>query len=79
MPEEFVERDAGNCPARTGLSTERPDARASTCRNCSAPVSSTYCPDCGQTTSLHPPSVWEFAHEVVLRYIAAAGLALLST
>jgi len=73
MPEEFVERDTGNGPARNGLSTERPDARASNCRNCSAPVSSNYCPDCGQTTSLHPPSVWEFAHEVVSHYIAAEG------
>jgi hypothetical protein len=46
-----------------------PDARASYCRNCSAPVSANYCPDCGQTTSLHPPSVWEFAHELVSHYI----------
>ena len=30
-------------------------------------------PDRGQTTSLHPPSVWEFAHEVVSHYIAAEG------
>ena len=48
-------------------------ARASTCRNCGAAVSRNYCPECGQDTSLHPLSVWEFYQEIVSHYVAAEG------
>lgn len=43
------------------------------CRNCGNPASSNFCPECGQATKLHPPSVWEFFHEVVSHYVAAEG------
>ncbi len=32
-----------------------------------------YCPRCGQETTLHPPSVAEFAHEFVGHYVALEG------
>lgn len=63
-------------PATTGKDARGagpPHARASTCRNCGAAVSSKFCPDCGQDTSLHPLSVWEFIHEIVSHYVAAEG------
>jgi hypothetical protein len=43
------------------------------CRNCGKPVGSNFCPECGQATQLHPPSVLEFVHEVVSHYVAAEG------
>ncbi len=47
------------------------------CRNCNYDLSSvsdaTYCPHCGQETSLHPPSVREFANHFFGNYIAVHG------
>jgi hypothetical protein len=66
----------GNPTARTGATggaQASAHPRATTCRNCGAPAASNYCPDCGQDTSLHPLSVWEFVHEIVAHYVAAEG------
>jgi len=48
------------------------------CRNCGAtfPVqdpSPRYCPQCGQETALHPPSLGEFLHEFIGHYVALEG------
>jgi len=43
------------------------------CRNCSAQANGKYCPECGQETRLHVPSLGEFAHELVGHYIAVEG------
>ncbi|HEX7690126.1 MAG TPA: DUF3667 domain-containing protein, partial [Burkholderiaceae bacterium] len=51
------------------------------CPNCGAslrlpglaPEAVRHCPSCGQETTLHPPSVAEFAHEFVGHYIALEG------
>jgi Protein of unknown function (DUF3667) len=48
------------------------------CRNChhhfvkSVPVPP-YCPQCGQETVAHPPTVYEFLHEFLLHYVALEG------
>jgi hypothetical protein len=47
--------------------------RSELCRDCGTPVSDNYCPHCGQGTSLHPPSVWEFIRELVSHYVAVEG------
>ena len=47
--------------------------RSSLCRNCGVVVNRNYCPECGQDTSLHPLSVWEFFHEFVSHYVAVEG------
>jgi hypothetical protein len=46
------------------------------CRNCSLPLGAIrgrYCPNCGQETTLHPPTFWEFAHEFITHYVALEG------
>lgn len=50
------------------------------CRNCSAPLGYSpgqgvghYCPNCGQETTLHPPTFWEFVHEFITHYVALEG------
>jgi len=40
------------------------------CRNCDTPAPGKYCPECGQETSLHPPSVREFANHFLGNYVA---------
>ncbi len=57
--------------APPGYAAQHP--AAAQCRNCGAAVSSRFCPDCGQSTALHPLSVWQFAHELVSHYVAAEG------
>jgi hypothetical protein len=52
---------------------EGENSRADICRNCGAPVSRNFCAECGQDTSLHPLSVWEFVHELVSHYVAVEG------
>lgn len=51
--------------------------RAATyCRNCSLFLGEhpgKFCPNCGQSTALHPPTVREFAHEFVGHYVALEG------
>jgi len=47
--------------------------RASACRNCGSASPGNFCPQCGQETSLHPPSLWEFAHEFLTHYVALEG------
>lgn len=39
------------------------------CRNCGAAAPGKYCPECGQETSLHPPSVGEFVNHFLGNYI----------
>ena len=51
---------------------------AQACANCDTPFDTPaapprYCPQCGQETTLHPPSVAEFAHEFVGHYVALEG------
>jgi hypothetical protein len=52
-------------------------ARAHDCQNCGAALRQkpppNYCPACGQRTTLHPPSVWEFVHEFIGHYVALEG------
>jgi hypothetical protein len=43
------------------------------CRNCGAPAPARFCPECGQSTTLHPPSFLEFVHEFVSHHVAAEG------
>ena len=50
-------------PARTDLA----------CRNCGAQAPLKFCPECGQETTLHPPSLVEFLHEFVGHYVALEG------
>ena len=53
--------------------TSRPSRETSHCRNCGAHAPEEFCPRCGQETSEHLPSAWEFVHEFVLHYFAAEG------
>ena len=50
-------------PARTDLA----------CRNCGTQAPLKFCPECGQETTLHPPSLGEFLHEFVGHYVALEG------
>lgn len=43
------------------------------CRNCGAPAPLKFCPECGQETALHPPTLGEFVHEFVGHYVALEG------
>ena len=43
------------------------------CRNCGTPAPLKFCPECGQETTLHPPTLGEFLHEFVGHYIALEG------
>lgn len=59
---------AGGGDAASGLAAE--------CRNCDFPLGAApgrYCPGCGQETSLHPPTLWEFVHEFITHYAAVEG------
>ena len=40
------------------------------CRNCGTLAPGKYCPECGQETSLHPPSVREFVDHFLGNYVA---------
>lgn len=51
---------ATTVPQRTNLS----------CRNCGTDAPGKYCPECGQETSLHPPSVGEFVNHFLGNYVA---------
>ena len=50
-------------PARTDLA----------CRNCGTQAPLNFCPECGQETTLHPPTLGEFLHEFVGHYVALEG------
>jgi hypothetical protein len=50
-------------PARTDLA----------CRNCGTQAALKFCPECGQETTLHPPTLGEFLHEFVGHYVALEG------
>jgi len=50
-------------PARTDLA----------CRNCGNQAPLKFCPECGQETTLHPPTLGEFLHEFVGHYVALEG------
>ena len=43
------------------------------CRNCGARAEGRFCPECGQTTTLHPPTVREFVHEFITHSVALEG------
>lgn len=43
------------------------------CRNCGTPAPGKFCPECGQDTAPHPPSVGEFIHEFIGHYVAFEG------
>ncbi len=47
-----------------------PQRASLTCRNCGTDAPGKYCPECGQETSLHPPSVSEFVNHFLGNYIA---------
>lgn len=48
-------------------------ARGGACRNCDAPAPGNFCPNCGQSTTLHPPTAFEFVHEFLGHYVAIEG------
>jgi hypothetical protein len=53
---------------------QHPPARTSlACRNCDTPAPLKFCPECGQETTLHPPTLGEFLHEFVGHYVALEG------
>lgn len=52
--------------------THRPAAGA-TCDNCHAPVSTTFCGECGQKAKAHVASAHEFLHHFIGHYVAAEG------
>jgi hypothetical protein len=43
------------------------------CRNCGTPAPMKFCPECGQETTLHSPTLGEFLHEFVGHYVALEG------
>ncbi len=43
------------------------------CRNCGTQAPQKFCPECGQETTLHPPTLGEFLHEFVGHYVALEG------
>jgi hypothetical protein len=43
------------------------------CRNCGTPAPLKFCPECGQETTLHPPTLGEFLHEFAGHYVAMEG------
>ncbi len=43
------------------------------CRNCGSSAPLNFCPQCGQETALHPPTLGEFVHEFVGHYVAIEG------
>ena len=43
------------------------------CRNCGTQAPLKFCPECGQETTLHPPTLREFLHEFVGHYVALEG------
>jgi hypothetical protein len=43
------------------------------CRNCGTDAPLKFCPECGQETTLHPPTLREFVHEFVGHYVALEG------
>ena len=43
------------------------------CRNCGNQAPLKFCPECGQETTLHPPTLGEFLHEFVGHYVALEG------
>ncbi len=53
--------------------TEIAASRHLNCRNCGAVAPGNYCPECGQETSLHPPSVAEFVNHFFGNYVAVTG------
>jgi hypothetical protein len=52
-----------HAPTRTDLA----------CRNCGTQAPLKFCPECGQETALHPPTLREFLHEFVGHYVALEG------
>jgi hypothetical protein len=49
------------------------EAAAHACRNCGAIAAATYCPNCGQETSLELPTVRSMSREAAGRYVALDG------
>ena len=43
------------------------------CRNCGTPAGGKFCPECGQTTALHPPTARQFFQELLENQIALEG------
>lgn len=43
------------------------------CRNCGTAAPLKFCPECGQETTLHPPTLGEFLHEFIGHYVALEG------
>jgi Protein of unknown function (DUF3667) len=50
-----------------------PVAANTQCRNCGTLAPGKYCPECGQETSLHPPSVSEFVNHFFGNYVAVSS------
>jgi hypothetical protein len=55
------------------VAAHEPESPGRRCRNCDALAERHYCPNCGQTTVLHPPSVGEFLREFLGHHVAVEG------
>ncbi len=55
------------------LSSTHDGAADGRCRNCGVDASGNFCANCGQSTTLHPPTVVEFLHEFLGHYVAFEG------
>jgi Protein of unknown function (DUF3667) len=58
---------------REGSLTAVSTLAAPACRNCGTPAGGKFCPECGQTTALHPPTAREFLQELVENQVALNG------
>lgn len=43
------------------------------CQDCAAPISGSYCSNCGQETRIEVPTVRQFVHELLDQYVAVEG------
>ena len=75
LPASTSSADAAMTPGVADGETVEQDAVSTgrRCRNCDALAEGRYCPDCGQTTILHPPTVGEFVHEFLGHHVAIEG------
>lgn len=62
-----------SAPLTSAISPIDLNAGGARCRNCGAPAPRRYCPECGQTTAVHPPTVREFLHEFIGHHVAVDG------
>lgn len=57
----------------TDVAADAPEAHCRNCGNFLGIPAGKYCPTCGQETTNHPPTLWEFLHEFTTHYVALEG------